>query len=149
MPCDDVTEELRLKLDHADRLLDYELIKVTCGRAVGERSLLAAELAGLEAQQILAIDADIFADARMDRDEVTMFLEFKHLFAVQGALKAMLGREAASAHDAIAAARVVCEADHVMFEARIAVDVVTEQIKACGRCKGCGTKRASTATAGV
>lgn len=139
MPCSDVTEELRIELDPQDRLRGYELIKRTCGRAVGERSLMAEAFVGQPAAELLAISAEDFAHDHDVADETEMFLRFKHLFALQAGLRVMLGHQSGSATDPLRVARVSCHDDLTFLEAEISVDVIAEEIKACGKCKGCGT----------
>lgn len=140
MPCNDVTEILNLVIDENDRLEKYALIKRTCGRAVGEKSLLDEEFAGRPAEEILAIGADAFADAREGVDETELFLALKHLFAVQGGLKALLGLEPGGKDEAVRVAGVSYEGGRVRLDAEIVLDVITRQIEACGRCSGCGVK---------
>ncbi|MDX2176472.1 MAG: hypothetical protein SF028_08370 [Candidatus Sumerlaeia bacterium] len=150
MPCGDVTETIRLRLDGGDRLLDYRLSKRTCGRAVGEASLLAGALAGRGAAAILAIDVEDFAaEQAFGEDEVAVFLALKHLFALQAALRAATGLEPAGLHDACTVAVVAAEGEETIVEADISIDVVTERIKSCGNCKGCGALRKLAAKAPV
>ncbi len=141
MPCDDVTEVLRLRLDKEDRLAGYQLIKRTCGRAVGEQSLLEEEFCGQAPSALLAMDADTFADAHPVDSDTEMFLQLKHYFAVQSGLQALLGFQAAGKDDPVKVARVVYEGEEVVLEAELSVDIITEQIKSCGRCSGCGVKQ--------
>ncbi len=138
MPCNDVTELLRLRLDEEDRLVGYALLKRTCGRAVGEQSLLEDEMRGRPAEDLLAQTADTFADAHPIGDDVEMFLHLKHFFALQAGLKAVLGLEGGGISDPVRIARVAYEDGEVILDAELVVDIITEQIKSCGRCKGCG-----------
>lgn len=138
MPCNDVTELIRLRIDDEDRLLGYQLIKKTCGRAVGEQSLLAAELAGSTAAQVLAWTGDAFAEKFPTASDEELVLQLKHLFAVQAGLRTLLGLEPGGVSDPIRVASVAYEAGECSIEAEISVDVLTEQIQACGKCKGCG-----------
>ena len=139
MPCSDVTEELRIELDPQDHLRGYELIKRTCGRAVGERTLMGEAFVGRPATEILALTAEDFAERYDVPDETEMFLRFKHLFAVQAGLRVILGLQSGGATDPLRVARVSCHDDLTFLEAEISVDVITEEIKSCGKCKGCGT----------
>ncbi len=138
MPCDDITESLRLVLDGQDRLADYELIKRTCGRAVGERDLLATRLTGTPARELLELDGGDFADSLGIADDTELFLHLKHFFAIQAGIRALLGEVAAGVSDPVRVARVYTEGDAVAIEAEISIDVLTDQIKSCGKCKGCG-----------
>jgi hypothetical protein len=146
MPCDDVTELLELRADAQDRLLGYRLAKRTCGRAVGSESLIGEILAGMDAAAILAIDAEAFIEEQAPATDVEAFLLLKHLFAVQGALRVLTGEEPGGAGSPCAVACMAYDGDVLVLEAHLAVDVIAERIKACGACKGCGTKRKAAAT---
>ncbi len=137
MPCSDVTEVLALRLDESEHFLSYSLHKRTCGRSVGAGPLLEARIRGMPADAVLALDAGTWEFG--DADEVQQFLELKHLFAVQSGLRALLGLEPAGADDAISTSRVAYDEEGLLLEAELAVDILTERIAACGRCKGCGS----------
>ncbi|MEO8377624.1 MAG: hypothetical protein ABI579_08125 [Candidatus Sumerlaeota bacterium] len=139
MPCSDVTESLRLRIDDADRVVGYELIKRTCGRAVGERSLLAEQFTGMDATAIAEMDADEYERQfpLPENDEETV-LTLKHFFAVRAGARVLLGNVSGGVSDPVRVAKVGYEGNEVILEAEIVIDVITEEIKACGKCKGCG-----------
>ena len=142
MPCNDVTELLRVVLDAEDRLSSYELFKRTCGRAVGERSLLLDAWQGLYATELIALDGDSFADGLTVSDDAELVLTMKHFFAVQAGIRVLLGLESGGPLDPVRVAAVSGTVDGgLMLEAEIAVDVLAERIQACGRCSGCGVKK--------
>ncbi|MBI1292026.1 hypothetical protein GC173_12410 [bacterium] len=142
MPCNDVTELLRVVLDAEDSLVGYELIKRSCGRAVGERSLLLDRWNGHTAAAILTLDGDEFAEALDVSDDTELVLTMKHFFAVQSGLRVLLGQESGGALDPVRVASIgTTHTGGLVLEAEIAIDVLTEKIQACGRCRGCGVKR--------
>lgn len=145
MPCDDVTETIVLRLDAADCIAGYTLAKRTCGRAVGEASLLADSLAGRHVDDLLALDVEAFAaEQAFGEDEVAVFLALKHLFAVQTALRAATGLDPAGLLDPCTIARIASDGIDTIIEADISVEILTEKIKSCGNCKGCGAIRKLT-----
>ncbi len=137
MPCSDVTEVLSLRLDEGEHLLSYTLHKRTCGRGVGDSGLLAGRLSGKTAAEILELSGETWEFGTTD--EVEQFLELKHLFGLQAGLRALLGQEAAGASDPVSASRVAFEEQELLFEAELSVDILTERIESCGRCKGCAS----------
>ena len=142
MPCSDVTEIIRVVVDADDRLKDYAFSKRTCGRGVGVASLLIEALRGQSVEALLGYDADRFLADHPAGDELEEFLGLKHLFAVQSALEVLTGREPCGPEAPCAAAEVSVDSEgDVVIEAVIRVDLVTEKIKSCGRCKGCGGSR--------
>ncbi|MBI5153787.1 hypothetical protein HZA57_00990, partial [Candidatus Poribacteria bacterium] len=141
----DVTESLRIVLDSGDRLLDYTLIKRTCGRAVGERSLILDWAKGRTAGELLAVAAGEFLDAFSPEDETHEFLLLKHLLALQGGLAVFTGAEAGAAGSPCAAESVTCGETGFEFLGQLRVDILTDRIRACGRCAGCGVRREAAA----
>jgi hypothetical protein len=151
MPCDDVTEVLRVLLDPEDRVQGYSLIKRTCGRAVGELSLIHAWAAGLPAADILAADLDVFLDAHTPADgsemaEAEELLALKHLFALQAGLAVIAGEASGAAGETCAIESMVYGPEGCEFVGQVRIDILADKIKACGRCgTGCGRKRAVVA----
>lgn len=142
MPCSDITELLRLRLNNDDRVMGYELIKRTCGRAVGERSLMEAAFVGSNANDLARMTADDFADALPEMRDEELVLALKHFFAVRAGARVLIGHITGGVNDPVRVAKVGYEGDEVILEAEIAIDVITEEIKACGKCKGCGILKA-------
>lgn len=144
MPCDDITEVLRVVLDDNDRIASYELNKRTCGRAVGEVSLLAEWVAGRAAEDVLAADLDAFLDAFPTEDEAEEFLYLKHFFALRMGLLVLTGAEPGGAGEPCAIASMGYGPEGTELIAHLRVEVLASQISSCGRCgKGCGSKKAA------
>lgn len=146
MPCNDVTELIRVVVDDADRLTDYRFIKRSCGRGVGADSLLQEALAGKTVQEILAQEPEAFLEAFAVPDGVEEFLHLKHLIALQSTLEVLTGMAAGGPNDVCAAAEIAFEDGNVIIEARLSVDLMTEKIASCGACgTACGRKKKRTA----
>jgi len=142
MPCADVTEMITVTVAADDTLHDYRFHKRSCGQGVGADSLLLEQLAGRTVDDLLAMDAEAFVAAHPVELEIEEFLNLKHLFAVQSALEVLCGKEPGGKDDPCAAATVTIEPDgSVVILGQIAVDLMTEKIRSCGNCKGCGTKK--------
>jgi hypothetical protein len=147
VPCNDITEIMEAEIDGEDRLLTYSLNKRTCGQAVGAASLLSEWLGGCKIDDILAVDPVTFLVKHRVEEELERFLTLKHLFALQATLGVLSGRAPGGIADPCAAAEITCDNDHVHIRARILVDLVTEKIRSCGGCKGCGKKAATKGAA--
>lgn len=141
MPCSDITEIIEVVLDGEDRLKDYVFRKRTCGQGVGAGNLLLGVLGGQSADDILAISPEDFLEAHPVEDPLEEFLGLKHLIAVQSALEVLIGRANGGPGEICAAAEIGFDGGETVLTARISVDLVTERIKSCGGCKGCGTSR--------
>lgn len=140
MPCNDVTEILELTFDEADRLVDYAYNKRTCGQAVGAASFLLEALEGREVQWFIDADPVAFLADYPASEDLEEFLQYKHFFAIQNAARVLTGETPGGPNDACAAAEVGCdpETGHTTIRAVIKVDLITDQIRSCGGCKGCG-----------
>ncbi len=143
MPCSDVTETMQVTIDADDRLKTYWLAKRSCGQGVGAGSLLQDQLAGRSVDTLLNTDAEAYLNEFPIDDELEEFLSLKHFFAIQAALEVLTGKTAGGKDDACAAAEIAYEDGDTIIDALISIDVVTEKIKGCGNCKGCGTKKAA------
>ena len=147
MPCTDVTECIEVVLDAEDRLVSYALRKRTCGRAVGAEALLDTLLTGKTASGIARlVPDDLLAQYRPSND-TEAFLALKHLFAVQAACAVLSGAAPGGRRDPCAAASIVCEAGLTRLTGLIRVNVVHEEIRACGRCAGCASQKSARAQA--
>lgn len=142
MPCNDVTELIQVVLDKDDRLKDYRFAKRTCGQGVGAESLLIDQLRGMHMRELLDITAESFLAAHPIEDDIEEFLSLKHLFAVQGALEVLTGKEPGRKGDPFAAGEIIHDEGETIINGRIVVDLMTEKIKACGGCASCGSEKA-------
>jgi hypothetical protein len=135
MPCNDITESIKVTLDTEDRLISYSLRKICCGRSIGHESLLMEYLQNHTITQILEFDPDSLRLDSPPQSNIEQFLRLKHLFALQIVLEAFSGQKPAGGNDAVCQiARVNYGNDGVVIEAEIPVDIVTDKIKACVPC---------------
>ena len=141
MPCSDVTEILEVVLDGDENLLDYSFNKRTCGQGIGVANLIIDQLRGRSLNELLFVTADEFLGEFTIPDPTEEFLSLKHLFAIQGALEVYSGAESGGVNDAFAVSGIDYGENDISIRGMISVDVVTEKIKSCGGCKGCGSSR--------
>ena len=140
MPCTDVSENLKLTLDYQDRVIYYHLAKDTCSGAVGKPSLLKKWIKDRSAEEVLSATAETIQAFYPTRSQTWQFLYAKHLFAIQQALKALLGIETGRPTDYCAVHSVIHTPEGLEMYARLNIDLITEEIKACGGCSTCGSK---------
>jgi hypothetical protein len=136
MPCNDVTEVLRLEIGRGDRLKNYSFQKKTCGGAVGAESLLLSRIEGRTVAEFLESHADTFIDFDEPAGEVERYLELKHFFAVRAALEVVTGSAPGGVGSACTIAEIGFDGDTMIIEAEILVAIVAEKIKSCGHCGG-------------
>ena len=141
MPCNDVTEIIRIQLDRDERFKSYRLSKRTCGGAVGAASLIEDYFRGRTPDEIVQMTPEAFHAAWLAPTEIEEFLALKHFFAVQIALEVLTGRAPGGVKDPCIVAAVGYNGDEMYFEAEIPIDLPTEKIRACGLCKRCPSIR--------
>lgn len=141
MPCSDVTEIIRVVVDDCDRLKSYQFVKKTCGRAVGADALLLATLGERSVEDILDILPDRLLRDMGITDPLEEFLALKHLIAVQSAMEVLTGRASGGADEMCAAAEIAFEDGDTVIEARLSVDLLTDEIRSCGNCRSCGAAK--------
>lgn len=141
MPCNDITEVLQAAVGDDDRLLRYRFVKRSCGQGVGADMLLAGVLTGRTVDEILAIQPEEFIAEHPADEPIEEFLGLKHLIALQSVLEVLVGRASGDAGQICAAAEIAYADGETTIEALIKVDLITEKIKSCGNCHGCGTTK--------
>ncbi len=145
MPCNDISELLRVAFDDSDRVARYSLEKRTCGAEVGKASLLLPLVCGLTAEEVCDLDASR-VHATFAPSPAEEFVYFKHLAALQVGLGVLLGRLPASPDGPCTPLGIVAEAGALQLEALVSVEALTDKIKACGNCGSCGSARKSKRT---
>lgn len=142
MPCKNVTELLRLTIDERENIVDYDLAKETCGAAVGDEPFLLGFFKDRPYTDILDLDTERFCKI-YPVDKRLQFICLKHFIALSALLRVYTGREAGGVADFCTIADIKSDNGAVTIEAQIAVDLVTEKIKSCGYCNGCGQQNSN------
>ncbi|KAA3634785.1 MAG: hypothetical protein DWP97_06310 [Calditrichaeota bacterium] len=140
MPCSDITDALKIQLDADDRLTRYALRKKTCGSDVGRRSLLLKWLKGMKVDDILLLQPTELFEKFPTKSKTWEYLYVKHFLAVKSGLSVMVGQTAGSVNDYCKLDSVDFSEEGTLIYAEIAVEGMTDEIKACGGCNSCGTE---------
>ncbi len=140
MPCNNVVELIQIKLDENERLTDYEFVKKSCGQGVGNNSLMIDVFRSLSISELLELEPEAMLSIDPTEDRILEFLRLKHLFAVKATLEVFTGAAAGAQGHACAVADVAYDGIESIINAEIDVDIITEQIKSCPGCKGCGVR---------
>ena len=139
MPCNDITEKLKIRLDLEYRLLDYHLTKRTCGGAVGEDSLLLDKLKGQPAETIVALgEMPLFAELQL-QDFTEIFIYRKHLSALQTGLEILTGRRDSRFSERFVVEMIINDSDGLELAARVKFSMPAKDIEPCESC-GCRIK---------
>jgi len=141
MPCNDVTEILQLNLNANDQFADYRLLKKSCGRAVGEVSLLKEWVTNQSVEQFIKYSSDAFLDEFKIEDETEEFLYLKHFFALKCGVGVLVGELCGGPNDSCKVESLAFDDQGTELQLHISIDAMTEKIKSCGRCQGCGSKK--------
>ena len=141
MPCNDITDLLRIRLGHSNKVERYSLTKVTCGGRVGKQNRIQPWLDSMEAEQLIATDPQDFLDSHPCEDEIEEYLLLKQFFAVRVGVAVLLGREHGGPEEFCSVEAINYTERGIVLRAHIRIDAITDEIKACGRC--CSTDPAS------
>lgn len=139
MPCNNVSENLKLILDHEDRVTFYSLSKDTCSGAIGKPSLLKKWIKNRSAEDVLMSSSEDIHSFYPTRSQTWQFLYAKHLFVVQQAIRALLGEADSRPTDYCAIHSVIYTETGVEMYARMNMDLMTDEIEACGNCSSCAS----------
>jgi len=141
MPCGDITERIKIRLDNESRLISYNYYKKTCGGAVGPEEMIIDGLNSKLAEEIVYLSEIDFFKFDKFENEIIEFLNLKHFFAVKSALKVFLGVTSGGIGETCTIAGVEYSNDETIVDADINIDLITDQIKAYAHCgPGRGSK---------
>ncbi len=79
MPCSDSSSSITIRLDKSERFVDFEFAKITCGRAIGAETGLAAYCRGKSLKDILALTfetANAHLRPQSEEAEFILYLEW-------------------------------------------------------------------------
>lgn len=134
MPCKDITDHLRIRLNSDDRIVRYALRKLSCGGAVGHQSLIIDWLENKTPEEILNSRPEELLNSHDTTDDIEEYLLLKHFLAVKAGLSIMLGRESGSVNDYCQIEAIRHSSNGTEILAHISVEGMTEEIQACGSC---------------
>ena len=141
MPCDDITDVLELWFDENDRLEDYALTKRTCGAQVGHQAFLMPLLGNMEIETLARSDYDLLLPHVDTLSDEENFIAFKHFIAVKEAANALIGN---SDPDSAFTLSVAAHEHRGLFaRGFVSVSRIEGTIKACGKCRSCGSRKKS------
>ncbi len=134
MPCKDITDHLRIRLDADDRVSRYALRKLSCGGAVGNQSMIIDWLENKQIEDILSADIGQFLDKHQVDDEIEEYLLIKHFLAVRAGLAMYIGQESGAVKNYCQVEAIRSSDSGTEILVHIAVEGMTDEISACGRC---------------
>lgn len=139
MPCNDVTDHLKIVLDADDRLQSYILAKRTCGAEVGDYRLIETWAKGKKAEVLLEETPDALFAVHPPKNPTEEFLLLKHLCSLQIGIETLLGYTPGGENDTCRIDKIEYGPEGTECIVSIKLNLVTERIKACGGCKTCRT----------
>jgi hypothetical protein len=140
MPCTDVTEQLQILLDADDRMVDYSLIKRTCGGTMGRDSLILKMVKSMRAEHIAACPPHVFYETITFSSDLKELVYLKHYRALRAALSEYLGWESDEPGADCRMENVQYDSDATRLTASVSLSLATERIPSCGACDTCRPK---------
>lgn len=137
MPCDNITETLKILINHNDCILKYSLRKQTCQGEIGHNFLLGEWIKKYSVQEILKIPLDTFLQQYSTQSITQEYLVLKHFLAIQSGLAVLTGKTSGSKNDFCTIESVAYDAQGILLTAEISVPAITKAIEACGNCVSC------------
>lgn len=134
MPCKDITDHLRIRLDSDDRITRYALRKLSCGGAVGNQSLIIDWLEHKTPEEVLSADPATVLSSHTITDEIDEYLHLKHFLAVKAGLTILIGKESGGVDDYCQIEAILHSPKGTEILAHISVEGMTAEIQACGNC---------------
>jgi hypothetical protein len=131
LPCNDVGESVRVLLDNKERIIDYSLQKRTCGKSIGEVSLIGKSLYGRTAKEILELDLEDFLIEAIIQDETQRYLVMKHFLAIQSVLSIYFGRLSGSVENYCTVESIDVGPSNIEILAHLKINIHTKNIKKC------------------
>jgi hypothetical protein len=138
VPCEDITDSLKIHLDKSERVVDYSLKRRTCGRGVGQERLIADWLFGRTASEVLQVTPGEFQQETKTGAGIRHYLALKHFMAVQNALSIVLGRVSGGPDDSCTLDCIDYSQDGIEIRAHLGAMAKAEEIEPCRSC--CGSK---------
>lgn len=95
MPCDDTTSLMTVRVDHNDYLIDYDYIKMSCNKEIGNGQNFQKYCEGKLIQRILKWEFfQIIRDMKLENEDTEIqFLVYLEWSALRSALIQYLGEE--------------------------------------------------------
>lgn len=138
MPCQDQTETLWLTLDNQDQLHTFSLQKMSCGKTVGDETLLPY-VQGKSIHELLGGTVADFVPALAMRRQLDEFLFFKQFFSIRAALLVLTGQSSGQREQPFVLEELCVEPSLTSLRGQIAVTLIHEEIQACGSCRSCNS----------
>lgn len=136
MPCQDQTEMLELMVNDKDQLQTFRLQKISCGKTVGEETLLPY-VQGKTIDEILqGTLQELVPDLEQQR-HLEEFLLFKQFFSIRAALQVLVGQSSGQVNEPFVLEELTTDVVFTSVKGHIAVPLIHEEIRACGSCRSC------------
>jgi hypothetical protein len=145
MPCADQTEVFELLLDNQECILDLRLFKRTCGQPVGGNQILP-HILGKNAHDLLQYNIERWIPNLSQLRLFDEFMLFKQFFSLRAALAVWSGQQQGSSQDTFALEELSYDEDgRCLLVGQIAIEILQQEIRACGSCRSCQPKSVAEA----
>ena len=139
MPCNDITDSLKILVDQNDKFIRYTLTKKTCGGDVGRRAMLTKWLKNKPINEVLELTPQELFDEFPTNSKTWEYLYLKHFIAIKSGLAIIVGENSGGVKDFCTVDSIEYTPDGITLLAELSAGGMNDEIKACAGCGTCGS----------
>ncbi len=139
MPCNDISDTIRIKINNENKITRYSLTKRTCGGEVGSETLILDWLKNYTVDELINVSAEKFLNDHPTDDEVIEYVLLKQFIAVRSSVATILGKESGGKDSFCTVDTLTYSEKGIVLTAYLNTDAITAEIESCGGCKTCGS----------
>ena len=139
MPCDDITDSLKILVDQNDNFVRYTLSKKTCGSDVGRRAMLTKWLKNRPMTEILDISPEELFAEFPTKSKTWEYLYLKHFIAIKSGIGIIIGENSGGVKDFCTVDSIEYTPEGITLLAELSAGGINDEIEACSGCGTCGT----------
>ena len=131
MPCNDLTEKIKISLDNNNRVVNYSLTKRSCQFAVWDESLIIEWVKNRSLDEILNTSVKSFLEVNLVTSDIKKFMSIKHFESIQHVLEIVSGKSEGTTAEICVIESINYEPDGMEVTAFINLRLNTKNIISC------------------
>ena len=131
MPCNDLTEKIKISLDNNNRVVNYSLTKRSCQFAVWDESLIIEWVKNRSLDEILKTSLESFLEVNPINSDTEKSMLIKHFESIQHVLEIVAGKSEGTTADICVIESINCEPEGMKITAFINLRLKTKNVISC------------------